>query len=147
MKYDKPLLAALIGIIAIIPYEAISLIAKYLGWTTLSVFEMNSKIFDTHGAWVVGALTTLLTSAVVVFIFYELLRLIGVDYIILKGIAASMTSWLIFEGILQSGIRGAAEEPVSGHFIHAFGAAVSGFVIGYMLKRFLISPVPENHPE
>lgn len=146
MKYDKPLLAALIGIIAIIPYEAISLIAKYLGWTTLSVFEMNSKIFDRHGSWMVGALTTLLTSAVVVFIFYELLRVIGVDYMILKGIAAAMTSWLIFEAILHM-VRGATGEPVSGHFIHALGAAVSGFVIGYMFKRFLISPVPENHPE
>ncbi|PKM42009.1 MAG: hypothetical protein CVV03_10840 [Firmicutes bacterium HGW-Firmicutes-8] len=146
MKYDKPLLAALIGAIAIIPHEAISLTAKYLGWTSMSVFEMNSKLFDQYGSWIVGVLTTLLTSAVVGFIFYEVLRIIGVDYIILKGIAASMTSWLIFEAILQM-VRGTSGEPVSGHFIHAFGAAVAGLVIGYMFERFLISPVPENHPE
>lgn len=142
VKYDKPLLAALVGAVSVVPYEIIVIIAKYFGLVSLTVFQMNSMLIYKQGSWLIGAVTTPLIGGIVSFVLYRMLQIIGTDYLPIKGVFAALITWAILETFFELVFRGiTTEKTVLGHFIHAFGAGTAGFTIGYLLKKFVIKPV------
>ena len=46
MKYDKPLYAILIGMLAVFSCEGFTLVTEQLGWNNGCVFDANSMIFS-----------------------------------------------------------------------------------------------------
>ncbi len=56
MKYDKPLLAVMIGFLLAILLEIYTQIFKYFGLNQLSGFELTSIMMYKNGSWWIGLL-------------------------------------------------------------------------------------------
>lgn len=148
MKYDKPLIAMLIGVIVVIPLEFLTQIFKHLNITTISIFEFTSMMFIWEGNWLIGALSTPVVGALATFTLYHLTKIIGTDFLLFKGAIIGMFTWAIIDVIFGTlGKNNNIDQPILGHFAHASGAALAGVIAGFLMNKYLFNrqkPLYEN---
>ncbi len=148
MKYDKPLLAILIGIIIVIPLEVLTQIFKSFNLTPFSIFELTSMMFIKPGNWFLGILSTTSLGALATVFLYYLTKRIGVDYLPIKGAIVGMITWALVIVIFSTlGKNPNMSQPVASHFFHAFGAALAGALAGFLMKRYLLVKVHKTFTE
>lgn len=146
MKYNKPLIAVLIGAVSTIPYEIFMLIIKFVGLTKHSIFEFSSMMFISKGSWWLGVLSAPATGGMAGLVLYELIRVIGYDYLPIKGALVWMTMWALIDIIFATlGKNTIMDQPLSGHFMHALGAGMAGSIMGYLMVKYLVRNSSNPH--
>ncbi len=138
MKADKSMLAILIGFAAGPVFETFTQIMKHFGFTTLSSLEAISLMWLREPSWTLGILGSIGLAAWVSLAMYHSVKIWGTDYFPLKAMLIGMTSESLVFNIF--GILGGNEplvQSVSGNYVHAIGAALSGLVVGFLMKKFL----------
>lgn len=139
MKYDKPLLAMLFGVLAVLPFELVTLFGVYIGLVPYDIFSSNSTLFVVQPSEIVGAFTAPLTGGLAGLVIYYMTKFVGVDYLIIKGGVIGMFTWAILHSILKmSGADIIMPYSPSGNLIFAFGAAFAGAIMGYLIKKYLL---------
>jgi len=93
VNYDKPLLAMLIGVIVIIPLEIMGLFFRNIGWITITHGEACSMMFMPKGSWTLGLLALPSVGAIAILILYYLTKIIGTDYLPIKGMIIGMSAY------------------------------------------------------
>jgi uncharacterized membrane protein len=141
MKYDKPLIAALMGIISTIPYEFFTRIMLLFGIGKYSEYQLSSIVvtLDRPTA-ILGFFISSILGSLSALLFYYALKKLGPDYITIKGIAVGLIAFLFLETIFKWLIEGPKLiplRPVSDYYIHLFGAAIFGFTLGLLFKNYL----------
>jgi len=138
VTYDKPLLAMLIGVIVIIPLEVIGLFFKRLGWITITHSEACSMMFMPEGSWTLGLLALSSVGAIAIFILYYFTKIIGTDYLPIKGAIVGMSAYsFIFTifGTLADNYH--MLQSALGNYIFAISSGFSGFLAGILMKKYL----------
>lgn len=140
MKHDKPLLAMLIGVIVVIPIEIMALIFKHFGWITITNGEACSMMFIPQGSWYLGLLALPSVGALAIFMLYQFTRIVGIDYLTIKGIVVGMVAYAfvfcIF-GVLAHNNR--MLQDTLGNFIIAGLAGFGGGLAGFLMKKYLFA--------
>ena len=139
MKHDKPLGAILIGIIVVIPLEIIALFFKQLGWVTITNAEACSMMFMPEGSWILGLFALPSVGALAIVVLYFLTKIIGTDYLPVKGMIVGMTAYafvfVIFgtlaknDHMLQSAL---------GNYVIGLNSGLGGFLAGILMKKYLL---------
>ena len=139
MKHDKPLGAILIGIIVVIPLEIIALFFKQLGWVTITNAEACSMMFMPEGSWILGLFALPSVGALAIVVLYFLTKIIGTDYLPIKGMIVGMTAYafvfVIFgtlaknDHMLQSAL---------GNYVIGLNSGLGGFLAGILMKKYLL---------
>jgi hypothetical protein len=145
MKYDKPLSAVLIGMIVTIPVEIIDLFFKHLGWITITHSEACSMMFIPEGSWTLGLLALPLTAALAVFILYQLTRIIGNDYLPVKGLLIGMYTYAFVFTIFGTLVKNYhLLQNTLGSYVFALNSAFGGFLAGILMKKYLFNTSSEK---
>jgi len=143
VRFDKPLVAFLIGALATIPQEIYTWILLNLGVGRYSVYQLNSLVITINRPnEVLGILSTFLTGGVISVILYYLLNRIGTDYIVLKSLSTGLLSWIFTEAIFTWLLEGPGliqHRPISDYFLQSSGSAVFGLVLGFLYKKYLVA--------
>lgn len=138
MKHDKPLGAIVIGIIVSIPLEIIGLLFKYLGLTTITNGEACSMMFIPEGSWILGLYALPSVAAVTFVILYYLTKIIGTDYLPIKGMISGMTAYAfiftIFGTLVKNDLM--IQSPL-GNMIFSLDSGLAGFLGGFLMKKYL----------
>ncbi len=140
MRFDKPLIAVLIGMIVMIPLEIYTQIFKYLGFAKMSSLELTSMMLFKEGSWWLGLLTGTGTGGLATLLVYQSVRFLGSDYLYLKGAGIGMITYALI--VVLFGILGGndnLEQTVVSHFIHAIGASFAGMLAGYLVQKYLFT--------
>lgn len=149
MKYDKPLLAAIIGAASTIPYEIITRILVYSKIAKYSVFELNSLMITlSRPNAILGAFTTMIFSSGIALIFYYSLKILGWDYLEVKAAASSLLIWLFSEVLFMWLIEGRGfvpYRPINDYYSELLGAVAFGITVGLLFKKYLLRYyIPED---
>lgn len=139
MKYDKPLLAVLLGIIVMFPLEIYTQVFKYTGLAKLSAFELTSSLMVMKPNWWIGLMTGPAVGGLATLLIYYSTKRLGSDYLPIKGAGIGAINYGLIEVIM--GIMGdnpAVQQPTTGHFVHASGGLWAGAVAGFLVKRYLL---------
>lgn len=140
MKYDKPLIAVLIGMLAIVPLEVYTQICKNLGLLKLSAFELTSMMMIKEGSLWLGLLTALGTGGLASLLLYRSARFLGNDYLYLKGAGIAMITYALI--VILFGTLGGNSNlymPVIAHYVSAIGAGLTGMLAGFLMQRYLFA--------
>ena len=142
MDYDKPLLVMLLGVISTIPYEIFTRMLLSLGIGKYSVYQLSSLIvtLDRPTA-IMGALITSIVAGVIAMVFYHSTKIIGSDYIVVKGLVTGLLSWVITEFVFTWQIEGPKviqHRPVGDYYLEASGATIFGIILGLLFRWFII---------
>jgi hypothetical protein len=138
LKHDKPLLALLIGVIVVIPIEIMALVFKHLGWITITNGEACSMIFMPQGSWYLGLLALPSVGAMAIFSFYLLTKIIGIDYLAIKGIYIGMVAYsFVFAifGVLADNPN--MLQDTLGNYIFAATSGFGGSLAGFLMKKYI----------
>ncbi len=140
MSFDKPLLIALIGMIAAIPFEIYTRILLSLGIGKYSTYQLSSLIvtIDRPNA-ILGMVITSLVASVIAVLFYYSLKITGFDFIKIKSIIAGLFGWIfceLFYTWLIEGQKFIAKRPVSDYYLEMTGACIFGLTIGLLFQIF-----------
>ncbi len=139
MKYDKPLLAMLIGILGGIPVEIYTQLMKYFQLTTVSAAESISMMWMEEGSWLIGGLGVIGFGSWVGLIIYYGTKILGADYLIIKAIILTMTAEsLLFNIFGTLGKNPYLIQDQSGNLVHASAAAIGGLSVGFLMKKYLV---------
>lgn len=138
MKHDKPLLAMLFGIAPLPLLEGYAQIMKYLGLTTLSVFEVLSLMWLRKPSWLLGILAMFGIGSWIGLIIYHSVKILGVDYLPIKTILIEFTTLFLVVSIY--GTLGGNElliQNASGFLVHTLDAVIGGLCTGFLMKKYL----------
>lgn len=141
MKYDKPLLAYLIGMVLIIPLEIYTRIFKYFNLTHFSVMEYTSMIMVREPNWWIGMMSGPGVGGLAGITIYYSTKVLGADYLPIKGaIIGSITYGLIdvLMGVLTNNPN--LSHADTGHFVHASAGILGGALAGTFIKKYLLQP-------
>lgn len=144
MKYDKPLLAILIGIIATILFEGYMQIFKLLNLSPTSLFEANSTLFVDKPNWWIGALTGPMTGGLAGLIIYFSTKILGKDYLPIKGAFLVMFIWAVLQSTLKLTRSSNLVNSVSGNYVMAIGSGIFGALMGYFIGKYLFRMMNET---
>lgn len=141
MKYDKPVVAAIIGAISAIPYELFTRLLLSFGIGRYSVYQLSSLMITlSRPTTIMGfVVVSVLSSTISVMLYYALSK-IGSDYLLAKSILASLLVWIALETIfvwLIEGPRLVPIRPVSDYYLHMFGATIFGLTMGLLMKKYI----------
>ncbi|HWP96906.1 MAG TPA: hypothetical protein VN426_08635 [Syntrophomonadaceae bacterium] len=142
MKFDKPLLAAIMGSLSTIPSEFISRIFISQGIGKYSVYQLDSLIVTMNRPNIfMGLILNLIIGGFIATVFYYLLEKIGQDYLVLKCAGISIVAWGVAETIFTATIEGKYIDirPISDYYVHIIGAFVFGITLGLLFKQFLFT--------
>lgn len=143
MNYNKPLIAILIGAFVLIPLEIYTQVMKYLGLTTISSFELTSMMFMREGNWIIGGLAGPAVGALAVFVLYQLTKIIGSDYLPIKGAVIGMFTYAAIVVIFATlGRNPNMAQNVSGNLVHTSAAALGGLLAGILMRKYLLTERP-----
>lgn len=138
MKYDKPIGAILIGAVVVIPLEIIALFFKHLGWITVTNGEACSMMFIPEGSWILGLFALPQVGAFATFTLYQLTKIIGTDYLPVKGIfigwGAYAFVFMIFGTLAKN--YNLIQSPL-GNYVIALNSGFGGFLAGILMKKYL----------
>ena len=145
MKHDKSLEAILIGIIIVIPLEIISLFFKHLGWITVTNGEACSMMFIPEGSWTLGLYALPSVGGLAIFMLYQLTKIIGTDYLPVKGFIVGMVAkafvFTIF-GVLAKNYH-LIQSPL-GNYVIGLNSGFGGFLGGILMKKYLFDESTQN---
>ncbi len=143
MQYDKPLVASVLGALATIPYELYTRVLVSLGFGKYSVYQLNSMIITINRpSTMIGIVSTFITGALIGVVFYYSLKKLGTDFVVIKGLAAGLVSWVFTESIstwlIEGGPRMIPPRPMSDYYLEMSGAAIFGLTLGLLFKRYIL---------
>lgn len=142
LRTDQPLLAALMGALATVPYELVARLLKALGLARFSAYELSSLIVTLNRPnALLGLVTSGIIGGIAAVVLNRAVRQLGTDYLILKGVATGLIAWVITEVVFVWLIEGPgliAARPVSDYASHLLGAAIFGATLGLLFQRYLL---------
>lgn len=138
MKYDKPLLAVLIGMAVMFPLELYSQIFKYLDLTKVSTFEFTSLISENKPSWWVGLLAGPGIGGLAVLFIYYSPKWFGKDYLPLKAAFSGLVTYGLIDVIMvHMATKTQFKLSSLEHYVHASSGALGGLMAGFLLNRFV----------
>jgi len=141
MKYDKPTLAMLMGALSTIPYEIITRVLVTFGFAKYSVYQLTSFMITLDRPNVLlGAVYSIILGGVLSLVFYYALKILDLDYLIIKSISISLFNWLILEVIFMWLIEGRnliPHRPINDYYSEMFGSIVFGITLGLLFHNYL----------
>jgi ABC-type uncharacterized transport system permease subunit len=146
LKYDKPLIAGLIGALATIPYEIITRIFVFMGLGKYSVYQLSSLVITLNRpSSIIGLIITYIIGASISILFYYATKKLGLDYLIPKGVITGLIAWVLMETIfvwLIEGPRLIDPRPLNDYGIHIIGSTLFGGTLGFLfqINLFRINP-------
>lgn len=147
MKYDKPLVAALLGAVSTIPAEIITLILVFLGIGKYSIYQLDSLLITfNRPILLLGLIVNFIAGSLTAIVFYFSLKKIGSDYLIIKSSLLGALVWFIFELLFTSTIEGEyiPLRPINDYYIHLLSSLIFGVILGILFRRYLFrSPKTE----
>lgn len=139
MKSDRPLLAALFGILSTLPYEFLSRILLFFGIGKYSEYQLSSMVITLNRPTaILGFFVSSILGSTSALLFYYVIQKVGSDYLIVKGIAVGLIAFLFLEATFTAIIEGPGFipfRPISDYYLHLFGAAVFGFTLGLLFRK------------
>lgn len=142
MKYDKPLIAGVLGAISTIAGQVITRGLVSTGIGKYSVYQLISLIVTINRPHeFIGLINNFIIGGFFGVVFYYSLILLGRDYLFLKAICASLFFWILSEIIFTSAIEGRYIDvrPFSDYYVHLIGATSYGATMGWLFKRYLFA--------
>ena len=102
MKLDKPLAAAVIGILSAILYEIFLRLMLLLDLGKYSLYELDSFIVTIERpSAIIGFVVSSAVACFIAGLLYFATYKIGTDYFVTKTIIVSIMSWVFLEAFLQ----------------------------------------------
>lgn len=141
MKYDKPLVAALLGCLSTISAEIVTRIFLAFGIGKYSVYEMDSFFITINRPNpIIGFIVSSTIGGLIAILFYYSLEKIGQDYLVIKCALVNIFAWVVLEVISMAIIetRFIGIRPISDYYVHMAGTVVYGITLGILIKKFLI---------
>lgn len=140
MKYNKPLKAVLLSIIAGIPGGVFSTAMKYLHLTDISALEAISMMYIPQGSMYLGFLATVGFGAIIGLVVYYSAMILGTDYFPVKSMIIIMFAesivFIVFGTLAKNEYL---IQDTLGNYVHATSAALSGLFSGYLYKKYLFT--------
>lgn len=138
MKTDQGLLAILLAMTAGPLIEGYTTLMKHLGFTTITALETLSMMWQREPSQPVGTLGIFGIVAWNFLLLYYSANFWGTDYFPIKAafiLLAGVSLLFHIYGVL--GRNELLMQNVSGSFVHATAAVLTGTLIGFLMKRFL----------
>lgn len=149
MKYDKPLVAGVIGAASTITGEVVTRALILFGFGKYSVYQLISlTITLNRPTKIIGLIVNCIIGSFIGIAFYYALNIIGRDYLAVKSIAVSLFFWFLSEMIFTATIEGRFIDlrPISDYYVHLFGATAYGTTVGMLFKTSLFnSSIPSKY--
>lgn len=124
--------------ISLLPVEIFTQIMKYFNLTTISTAEVISMMWMPERNWYIGIAGGLGVLFWANLIIYYSTKIWGTAYLPVKAALIVMTIesfiFIIF-GILGKNLN--LVQKASGNFVHLIAAAITGLLIGLLLKRYI----------
>jgi len=141
MKCDKPTLVMLMGAISTIPYEIVTRVLVTFGFAKYSVYQLTSFMITLDRPNVLlGAIYSIILGCVLSLVFYYGLKLLDIDYLMIKSIGISLFNWLILEVVFMWLIEGRnfiPHRPINDYYAQMFGSIVYGITLGLLFRNYL----------
>lgn len=142
LKYDKPLVAALLGALSTVPAEMVSRIMLYSGIGQYSIYQLDSMLITFNRPHeMLGLIVNFIIGGTVGVIFYYSIKLLGYDYLIYKSVFVGILASALTEFLITGLIEGKYIEirPISDYYLHIVGALVFGLTLGILFNRFIFN--------
>lgn len=141
LKYDKPLIAALIGVLATLPYEIITRVLVFIGIGKYSVYQLTSLVITLNRpSTIIGMILSCTVGGSVTILFYYAIKKLGRDYLVLKGASFSLIVWVLMEAIFVWLIEGPElidPRPLTDYYIHMIGSIFFGVTASILFRFYL----------
>jgi len=140
LKYDKPLIAVLIGALSTIPGEMATRALVFLGIGKYSIYQLDSLLITfNRPTTIIGLVVNFIVGGLIAVLLYYALNKLGEDYLVLKSVAAGLLFWFVFELIFTATVEGKFIEirPVSDYYIHLLATIVYGITMGLLFNKYL----------
>ncbi|MEN6324671.1 MAG: hypothetical protein ABFD18_00455 [Syntrophomonas sp.] len=142
MKYDKPLVAALIGALSTVPGEIFTRVLVSSGIGKYSIYQLDSLFvtFD-RPTVIMGIIVNVILGGLIATLFYYALPKLGQDYLVLKGLVVGVLSWAVTELLFTMNVEGKYIEirPINDYYVHILGAIIFGITLGLLFKKYLFA--------
>jgi hypothetical protein len=143
LKSDKPLIAAVLGVLATIPYEIFTRVLLSFKIGKYSVYQLSSLIITLNRPDIfLGIVICTIVGGSIAIVFYYLLKKIGSDYLVIKSSATSLLGWIIVEAIYTLLIEGPKliqPRPINDYYMQLFGSLIFGITLGILFKKYLFN--------
>lgn len=140
MRYDKPMVAALIGSLSTIPSEIVTRALISLGIGKYSIYQLDSLLITfNRPTTIMGLIINIIVGGFAGMVFYYALKKIGWDYLVIKSSAIGLMSWAFFELIFTVTVEGTYIDirPISDYYVHLLGSLTFGITLGLLFKKYL----------
>ncbi|CQR73764.1 hypothetical protein SOV_32480 [Sporomusa ovata DSM 2662] len=140
MKYDKPLIAGVIGAASTIIGEVVTRGLTMLGFGEYSIYQLISLVITfNRPTLIIGFIVDCIAGGFIGIILYYALIILERDYLVVKGVATSLFFWFGAEMIFTSTIEGRfiPLRPISDYYVHLIGATAYGVTMGLLFKTYL----------
>lgn len=140
MKTDKNLIAAVIGAIATIPSEIISLIFVRLGYARYSIYHLSSMLVTQKTpSFTMGIVVSPVVGGFIAIILYQAFRKLGAQHLIIKCIGVALLMFIALEFIFSVFYDGKLipSGRMSADYSHLISAIIYGITEGLLFGRFL----------
>jgi len=147
LKYDKPLVAGVIGALSTIPSEIFSRVLLFLGIGKYSVYQLDSLLVTfTRPTATIGLIVNFILGGLIGILFYYAIKKLGQDYLVFKGIVGGLLFWAVTELIFTSTVEGRFFDlrPLSDYYVHISAAVVFGIMLGLLFKKYLFRNLSLN---
>jgi len=141
LKYNKPLIAVVLGFLSTIPYETFTQISIYYGIGKYSLYHLTSLMVTLNRPRIIlGLLMSFLVASTISVFFYYSTKILGTDYLISKSILISLIAWGIIETLFVAIIEGPQlinPRPINDYYLHMIGNIIFGLTMGILFKKYL----------
>lgn len=140
MKYDKPLVAVVIGALSTIPGEIFTRVLLFLGIAKYSVYQLDSLLVTfTRPTAMIGLIVNFILGGFISILFYYAIKKLGQDYLVFKGIAVGLLFWAVTELLFTSTVEGRffPLRPLSDYYVHISAAVIFGITLGLLFNKYL----------
>ncbi|HBP63859.1 MAG TPA: hypothetical protein DD730_06225 [Desulfosporosinus sp.] len=121
MKYDKPMVAALIGALSTISAEILTRAFTSFGIGQYSVYQLDSLLITQNRPTLgIGLIVNLIIGGLVGILFYYSLEKIGFDYLVIKSACVGLLAWSGTELVITDLVEGKTIplRPIAGYYVH-----------------------------
>mgnify|MGYP000350870119 CR=1 FL=1 len=143
MKFDKPSLAILIGILSTIPYEIITRIFLHYGFAKYSVYQLTSLMITLNRPNTgLGIVSSIILGGAISLLLLFSLKFLRPNNLIIKSIGLTLLSWLLLEVMFMWLIEGRElipHRPVSDYYSEMIGSLIFGLTQGILFRKYLVT--------
>lgn len=140
LKQDKVLMSLLFGAVSTIPFELVTRISLFLGYSKYTLYQLDSlTVTANRPDLFLGILSSCQIGAFGSAIFYIIITKTNSYNIIIKTIFFSLLMWSVLEYSILGKIEGVLLplRPVTDYYFQSIGAIVFGITLGILLKKFV----------